>query len=47
MENAATLFSTDHLPGLASNITSNIINKFERKVIEIGAVRARKMIYFI
>ena len=32
----------DNLPGLVSNLTSNAINKFERKVSGIGAARAGK-----
>ena len=34
------LFARDNLPGLRSNITSNVINKFERKIAGKGAVRA-------
>ena len=30
----------DILPGLVSNLASNAINKFERKINEKGAVRA-------
>ena len=37
----------DNLPGLVINLTSNAINKFERKISGKGAVRARKWIYFI
>ena len=32
----------DNLPGLARNLASNAINKFERKISEKGAVRAGK-----
>ena len=32
----------DNLPGLVSNLTSNAINKFERKISGKGAVRAGK-----
>ena len=32
----------DNLPGLVSNLTSNVINKFKRKISGKGAVRARK-----
>ena len=32
----------DNLPGLVSNLTSNGINKFERKISRKGAVRAGK-----
>ena len=32
----------DSLPGLVSNLTSNAINKFDRKISEEGAVRAGK-----
>ena len=35
-------FARDSLLGLISNITSNAINKFERKIREKGAVRADK-----
>ena len=31
-----------NLPGLVSNLTSNEINKFERRISEKGAFRARK-----
>ena len=33
----------DNLPGLVSNLTSNAINKIERKVSGKGAVRAGKV----
>ena len=32
----------DNLPGLVSYLTSNVINKFERKISGKGAVRAGK-----
>ena len=32
----------DNLPGLVSNLTTNAINKFEKKVSGKGAVRAGK-----
>ena len=38
----------DNLPGLVSHLTSNAINKFERKIIREGAVRAgKRFILFI
>ena len=37
----------DNLPRLVTNLTSNAINKFERKISGKGAVRAGKgFIYF-
>ena len=33
-------FARDNLPGLVSNITWNVIKKFERKIIGKGAMRA-------
>ena len=36
------LLVRDNLPGLASNLTANTINKFERKMSGKGAVRAGK-----
>ena len=36
------LLTRDNLPGLVSNIASNAINKFERKIGGNGAVRAGK-----
>ena len=35
-------FARDNLPGLVSNLVSNTINKFERKIDGKGAVRAGK-----
>ena len=40
--NIAILLERDNLPGLVSNLASNAINKFERKIREKGAVRAGK-----
>ena len=34
--------SRDNLPGLESNLASNVINKFEREISRKGAARARK-----
>ena len=36
------LFARDNLSGLRSNIPSNVINKFERKIAGKGAVRTWK-----
>ena len=39
---------TNNLPGVVSNLTSNVINKFERKISGKGAVRAgKRFILFI
>ena len=38
----AILLARDNLPGLVSNLASNVINKFERKLSGKGAVRAGK-----
>ena len=35
-------WARDNLPGLVSNLTSNSINQFERKLSGKGAVRAGK-----
>ena len=40
--NVAISLARDKLPGLVSNLTSNAINKFERKIGGKGAVRAEK-----
>ena len=40
--NIAIPVARDNLPGLVSNLTSNAINKFERKISGNGAVRAGK-----
>ena len=40
LTNVTIPFAGDNLPGLVSNLTSNAINKFERKVSGKGAVRA-------
>ena len=42
LTNIAIPLARDNLTGLVSNLTSNSINKFERKISEKGAVRARK-----
>ena len=42
LTNIAIPLAKDNLPGLVSNLTSNAINKFERKVSGKGAVRAGK-----
>ena len=42
LTNIAIPFARDNLPGLVSNLTSNAINKFERKVSGRGAARAVK-----
>ena len=36
------LIAKNNLPGLVSNLTSNSINKFKRKISEKGVVRAGK-----
>ena len=47
LANIAILLARDNLPGLVSNLNSNAINKFERKISGKGAVRAEKeFIYF-
>ena len=40
--NIAILLARDNLPGLVINLTSNAINKFERKISGKGTVRAGK-----
>ena len=42
LKNLTIPLARDNLPGLISNLTSNSINKFERKIIPTGAVRAEK-----
>ena len=42
LTNIAISLVRDKLPGLVSNLTSNAINKFERKISGKGAVRAGK-----
>ena len=42
LTNVAVLLARDSLPGLVTNSTSNTINKFERKTLGKGAVRAGK-----
>ena len=43
--NVAILLAKDNLPELINNLTSNAINKFERKIS--GKCKNRKRIYFI
>ena len=40
--NVAIPLARHNLPGLAKSLTSNAINKFERKMSEKGVIRARK-----
>ena len=42
LTNVADPLARDNLPGLISNLTSNAINKFERKISGEGTVRAGK-----
>ena len=35
-------YCRDNLPGIISNLTSNVINKFERKIFGKGGVRTGK-----
>ena len=42
LANIAIPLARDNLPGVVSNLTSNSINKFERKISGRGAVRAGK-----
>ena len=42
LTNTAILLARDNLPGLVNNLTSNAINKFERKINGKGVVRAEK-----
>ena len=43
LTNIAILSARDNVPGLVSNLTiSNAINKFERRIIGEGPVKARK-----
>ena len=42
LANIATPLVGDNLPGLESNLASNVINKFERKIIGKGTASARK-----
>ena len=39
--NVAIPLARDNLPGLVSNLTSNAINRFERKISGKGALRTR------
>ena len=38
LTNVAIPFTRDNLPGLASNINSNVINKLERKISAKGTI---------
>ena len=42
LTNIAIPLARDNLPSLVRNLTSNAINKFERKISRYGAVRAGK-----
>ena len=42
LKNIAITIARGSLPGLVSNLISNAINKFERKISGKGAVRAGK-----
>ena len=42
LTNIAIPLARNNLPGLVRSLTSNVINKFERKVSGTGAVRAGK-----
>ena len=42
LTNIAILLARDNLPGLVNNLTSNAINKFERKISGKEVVRAEK-----
>ena len=42
LRNVAIPLARDNLPGLVSNLASNAANKFERKIIGKGAVKAGK-----
>ena len=42
LKNIAISLARDNLPGLVSNLTSNAINKFERKISGKGGVTAGK-----
>ena len=41
--NIAIPLARDNFPGLVSNLASNTINRFKRKISEKGAVRAGKV----
>ena len=47
LPNIAIPLARDNMPGLVSNLTSNEIHKFERKISGKGAVRAEKGSLFI
>ena len=47
LTNIAVPLARDNLPGLVSNLTSNAINKFERKNKWKRSCQSRKRIYFI
>ena len=40
LRNIAIPLARDNLPGLVGNLTSSVINKFERKISGKGGVRA-------
>ena len=42
LTNISIPLARDNLPRLVSNLTSNVINEFERKISGKGAVRAGK-----
>ena len=46
LTNIDIILARNNFPGLLSNLTSNAINKWQRKISGMGAVRAGKMIYF-
>ena len=45
LTNIAIPLARDNLPGLVSNLASNAINNYERKISGKGAVRAGKWFY--
>ena len=45
--NVAISLARDDLPGLVSNLASNVINKFEKKNKWKRSFQSRKRIYFI
>ena len=47
LTNVAGTLARDNLPGLISNLTSNAINKFERKISGEGTVRAGKDLFYL
>ena len=42
LTNVSIYLARDNLPGLVSNLASNAINKFERKIRGKGSIRAGK-----